>query len=253
MDYNKVLIFDISSEYAHFRKINTTVSPLTYSTPTRPAIAGLLGAILGIKRELGPNNFPLGITPIAEIFGKKNAAIAIQIVNPISKTNMGFNLIDTGTSAASFHLIENRTQIGVELLKNACYRIYLSMYDENILEELKSRIENKRYVYTPYLGLSQFAATINYLGMEQLQQTQFNNEKCEVCTILNTNNVPAKQIEFNYDHELKVVCETMPIELTSNRITVEYAEVIMENNGKPIKILSDQIYCTESSKNIVFL
>jgi CRISPR-associated protein Cas5h len=45
----KVLVFDITSDYAHFRKPYTTTSALTYSVPPRTAIVGLVGNIIGVK------------------------------------------------------------------------------------------------------------------------------------------------------------------------------------------------------------
>jgi len=44
----KVLVFDVSSDYAHFRQPYSTTSSLTYAIPPRTAIFGLIGAILGI-------------------------------------------------------------------------------------------------------------------------------------------------------------------------------------------------------------
>ncbi|RMG82383.1 MAG: CRISPR-associated protein Cas5, partial [Bacteroidetes bacterium] len=66
MKPHKLLVFDISGEYGHFRKFNTTTSPLTYSFPPLPALAGLLGAILGIERETSPGVFPKGVVPVNE-------------------------------------------------------------------------------------------------------------------------------------------------------------------------------------------
>ena len=51
MTSKTAIIFDVYGEYGHFRKFNTTTSPLTYSIPTPSAIFGLLGAVLGIERE----------------------------------------------------------------------------------------------------------------------------------------------------------------------------------------------------------
>ncbi len=85
MHSDKLLVFDIGSEYGHFRKFNTTTSPLTYSIPTRPAIAGLLGAILGIERELSAGKFRDGVMPIAEVFTKEKARIGVQLINPVKK------------------------------------------------------------------------------------------------------------------------------------------------------------------------
>lgn len=48
----KVLAFDIWADYAHFRKFYTTTSPLTFSFPPPPTIAGILGAIYGTEKKL---------------------------------------------------------------------------------------------------------------------------------------------------------------------------------------------------------
>lgn len=45
----------------------------------------------------------------------------------------------------------------------------------------------------------------------------------------------------------------MPIEMQSNRIVTEYSEVIIETNGKPIKVKSDNIFHLENIGNILFL
>ncbi len=92
MNSKEVLIFDISSEYGHFRKYNTTTSPLTYSIPTRTAIAGILGAILGMEREIAEGIFPDGAIPVQEFFSKMNSDIAVQIINQVKKENVAVNL-----------------------------------------------------------------------------------------------------------------------------------------------------------------
>ena len=48
----KVLVFDIWSEYGHFKKPYTTTSPLTFSIPSRTALTGIIGAILGIEKGM---------------------------------------------------------------------------------------------------------------------------------------------------------------------------------------------------------
>jgi len=47
----KVLVFDIWGDYGHFRKFYTTTSPLTFSFPPPPTIAGILGAIYGTDKK----------------------------------------------------------------------------------------------------------------------------------------------------------------------------------------------------------
>ena len=90
MHSDKLLVFDIGSEYGHFRKFNTTTSPLTYSIPTRPAITGLLGAILGIERETSPGKFREGTIPVSEVFAKDNANIACATYKSFKKDKYCF-------------------------------------------------------------------------------------------------------------------------------------------------------------------
>jgi CRISPR-associated protein Cas5h len=52
-DVDKVLVFDIWSDYAHFRRGYTTTSPLTYPFPTRTALTGIVAAILGLEIDQG--------------------------------------------------------------------------------------------------------------------------------------------------------------------------------------------------------
>jgi CRISPR-associated protein Cas5h len=249
----KVLVFDVSSEYAHFRKFNTTTSPLTYSIPPRPALVGLLGAILGIERELSFGKFKQGTTPLADLFTKNKASIAVQILKPIQKVTIGFNLLDTEKTTSSFFNIKQRTQIEFELLKNPKFRVFVAIDNENLFIDLVSRIKENKAHFTPYLGLSQFTACLEYVGLTEVRLLD-NADFQEVITSVNLSNIiDNNQIEFNYNsQEFKYTSDTMPVEMQSNRIVIEYAEIVMEVNGKPLKVKSKQTYQTNYG-NILFL
>jgi CRISPR-associated protein Cas5h len=249
----KVLVFDIESEYGHFRKFNTTTSPLTYSIPTRPAIAGLIGAILGIERELSAGKFNKGVTPVADIFTKNVANIGVQIINPIQKVNIGFNLLDTEKTVSSFFNIKQRTQIEFELLKNPCFRIFISLSDNVLFSDLISRVQNNRTHFTPYLGISQFTASIQFKSVVEALLID-NNEFQEVVTAVNISNADLDNpVRFIYSQDFKYTSDTLPIEMLSNREVIEYSEVIVETTGKTIAVKSNQIYQTSLFGNILFL
>ena len=253
MQSDQILIFDIKSEYGHFRKFNTTTSPLTYSIPTRPALVGLLGAILGIEREFSGSKFREGNIPVAELFSKENAGIAVQIVNPVKKVNIAFNLLDTEKTAASFFNIKQRTQIEFELLKVPHFRIFAGIKEQKLFIDLNKRIEENRMHFTPYLGLSQFTATIEYKGIVKAVRND-SSEFVEVITAVNLNNtLPDNPVEFNYAKEFKYTSDTMPVVMQKDRRVTEYAEVIMETNGNPISIRSENILQLQNWGNILFL
>lgn len=252
---DEVLIFDIESEYGHFRKFNTTTSPLTYSIPTRPAIAGLVGAILGIEREVSADIFREGATPIAELFAKDKAAIGVQIINPIKKVNIGFNLLDTEKTASSFFNIKQRTQIEFELLKNPKFRIYICLKDEVLFHDLLEKTGLNQAHFTPYLGLSQFTAKVTFVGTARIRHLE-TSDFVEVLTAVNLSNTDADNpIEFDYEanNGFKYTSDTLPIQMLPDRVITEYAEVIVETHGKPIKVKSDKIFRVGDFGNILFL
>lgn len=253
MHSDKLLIFDIASEYGHFRKFNTTTSPLTYSIPTRPVIVGLLGAILGIEREVSVGKFRDEVIPVAEIFAKDKASMAVQLINPVKKVNIAYNLLDTEKTASSFFNIKQRTQIEFELLKDPCFRLFISVKDDRLFEDLVNRLRENRTHFTPYIGLSQFTATIKFKGFsrfEHLDATDFQ----EVVTAVNLSNTHQNDpIQFDHSVEFKYTSDTMPVAMLKDRIVTEYSEVIVETNGRSIRVKSNEIYHTDGFGNILFL
>jgi CRISPR-associated protein Cas5h len=254
MNCKEVLIFDISSEYGHFRKYNTTTSPLTYSIPPRPAIAGILGAILGIEREIDVGKYPQGVVPVNKLFSKENSDIAVQIINPVKKVNVGINLINTGSKESFYNLTKaGRTQINFELLKDAKFRIYVAIEDNEIFSELEKRLKNKQHHFTPYLGLAQFTATIEFVDKKELQLQQNDNQVyIDVVTAVNLSQIQADN-PVDFDYSAMYSANNMPVEMDEKREVQEYSEILTENNGKPIRAKVEKYYKIENYGNIVFL
>jgi len=247
----EILIFDISGEYGHFRKYNTTTSPLTYSIPTRTAIAGMLGAILGMERETSDGVYPIGTTPVQEFFSKQNVDIAVQIINPVKKENIGFNLINTKTSFYDLTRA-GRTQIEFELLKDVKFRIYLSMTDKGKFEELTERIINKRHHFTPYLGLSQFTSVIEYIGKTTGILQYGKGVFVEISTAVNMSKlISDNPVEFN--KEFFCSANNMPVEMNKDREIQEFSEILIEKTGQPLKVKVNEYLSIEDFGNILFL
>ncbi len=260
MNSKEILIFDISSEYGHFRKYNTTTSPLTYSIPTRTAIAGILGAIGGVEREVADGVYPDGVIPVQELFSKENADIAVQIIKPVKKENAAMNLLNI-EKKSDFYLIEKRknhhprTQINFELLRDIKYRIFFAM-DSNkaMFNELTERIKNKRHHFSPYLGLAQFTALVEYIDKkEAVLRENKKNEIVEIITAVNLSFLEEEENPVEFDYSAMYSANNMPIEMNRIREVQEYSEVLIEKNGKSIKAKPGYYYQIENYGNILFL
>lgn len=253
MNSKTALIFDIYGEYGHFRKFNTTTSPLTYSIPTPSAIFGLLGAILGIEREDSHNKIREGSQHLREVFSGKNASVAVKPISEIKKVNIGFNLLDTG-SYQSFFNVTNRTQIEYELLKDPGFRIYLN-WDHPLKNELIKRLKNKSFYFNPYLGISQMTANINYIGEKELNGIS-QSGYVDFITAINLSEIQSEKepldIDFIKDRVFQV--ETFPLDMQINRTIKRYGEILIEVNGDNVRALSNtKSFLIEDEGNIQFL
>lgn len=247
------LIFDISGEYGHFRKFNTTTSPLTYSIPTPSAIYGLLGAILGIEREDSHNKIREDKEHLRAIFTAENAAVAIKPLSEIKKVNIGFNLLDTG-STQSFFNIKNRTQIEYEILKDPKFRIYLN-WEHSLKLELSERLKNRRFHFNPYLGISQMTANIDYIGKKPIIEISGKDYE-NFNSAINLSEIQSEKppIDIDYIKDRVFQVETFPLDMQIDRKIKRYGEILVEMNGDSVRAIPNQkSFSVAEEGNIQFL
>lgn len=215
----KYLVFDISAFYGHFKKPYTTTSPLTYSIPTRTAVAGIIAAMLGFHKE-----------EYQKYFTKEEAKIGIGIRSPVKKVRISENFINTKKSMSKIH---ERTQIKVEYLKDTCYRIYFTHKNEKIYKGLKELLTNHSTVYTISMGLSENLANYTFVGEFEGSNVSGNREFVEFSSVLPLDLL--KKGDIDYEDDREYFTETIPVEMDENRNVKEYREVLFERNSMKIK------------------
>lgn len=221
---NGFIVFDVWADYAHFRKYYTTSSPLTFSIPPRTALIGLVAAILGFGKD-----------EYLENMTKSKCDIATRVLAPVKKVRMGQNLINTKDGywvlvARGFH--EPRTQIRFEYLKDPKFRVYFQCKDNEIQENLLTKLSEHKSIYTPCLGLSELLANFSFVGAFQVSETLSNTDFLDVNTVLPLDLVDKLEI---IQPGRKFFKERIPTEMLPGRVVTEYREVIYEIKGKPIK------------------
>ena len=231
----KVLVFDIWGDYGHFRKVETTTSSLTYSIPTGTSLLGLVSAIVGLKRD-----------SYYDLFSLDNTKYAIRILNPIKKVGMNLSLIDTKKGMYLWDIKKNpRTLIPFEFLKEPRYRIYFWTKHLEIYQKLKGFLEKHQSFYTPYLGISELIANFEFIG--ELDDI----EKCcgdeDIHTVIRKD-----KAKFIVERGKRYGLERIPLFMDSNRVVKEYADIILELNGKTLKV-SDSEFYRIGSENVIFI
>lgn len=240
----KVLVFDIWGDFGHFRKFYTTTSPLTFSFPPPPTIAGILGAIYGTDKNT--NEY-------LKLFGNGRCKIAVQILNPVKKIRIGLNLLETkGTNLRlpmSDKSLAPRTQIRTEFLKDPRFRIYVSHEDNIVFEKLAENIEKHQSIYTVSLGLSELLADFRYVGEYDSEQKS-DIDFVELQTPVMESELIKNGLEI--ESGKKYFKEKMPIKMNQKRIVEKYDDVIFEPDGKTIKTRVKTYFKLENGENIAF-
>lgn len=251
MPSSDVLVFDVGGDYAHYRKFNTTTSPLTYHLPPRPALAGLLGAVLGVLRETAPGRFAADVTPVNELFHPDRCALAVRLLHPVRKTQMAFNLLDT---KKSFYNVEQRTQIEFELLKDPKFRIYVALTDAALQQELTARLRDRNFHFTPYLGLAQLLGQVTYRGSFPAEVRSGGDAPVRIQSAVNLSRLGGDQpvrFEDNGFYSL----DTFPNAMNRHRVVEDYAEILVERGGVggPGLLVRTPEYVRVDETNLLFL
>ncbi|MCK4643613.1 type I-B CRISPR-associated protein Cas5 [bacterium] len=246
----KVLIFDVWGDYAHFRKIYTTTSPLTYSIPTRTSLCGLIGAIIGLSKE---NNSYLNY------FHLNQAKIGLRIVNYVKKVHIAENLIHTkDAKGIGMNLITTRAQIRFEFLKDPKYRIYFWHNDNKFYNRLKKNLVEHKSVYTPCLGLSENIANFGYIGEVKAVEKSTKDDFIQIHSVVTMEKISEKNgINFEVQ-EREYFSENLPIEMNQERIVTKYGKILIERNGNPLEVKMQESYFeinynNGKKENIVFI
>lgn len=225
---DSILIFDLKGPFAHFRKYYTNSSSLSYIVPPRTVINGIIAGLIGLPSEKHTNDKD---KLYYEKFNSDNCFIAVSMKNSVKKLMQTVNYCFTKTQNNEIYFSKH-SQIPLEILKtisqhNLTYRIYFFHKDENIYLDLKERLKTNKFVFPPYLGLSEFLAWIKFIDEGSISTVSEITELNSVCKLEYIE-------ELNPINESKYLTEKMPTGFTNERHPLKVNDYLIEINGKSI-------------------
>lgn len=249
----KLISFDIQSDFGFFRKpeTNSTLN-VSYNMIHKPAILGLLGAIIGLKgyEEKGVlpeyyqklNTVNIGIEPLEHECGNYSKT-PIKYSNTVGYANRG----------ATF-LTEELTLIAPK------YRIYL-LLDEAILEEnqLLENLKNQHSEFIPYFGKNEFTAWWeNFKEYEFEKATIPQNEKVKIDSLFTKNQIIRENSEDEFA-DLDIMDILDEIKESDNpfmyfeRLPVDFDLELMQYQLEEMVFTNYKIKNAETLRNMYFL
>ena len=181
----KLITFRISGDFAAFRDPSVTTNQTVYYIPSKSAVVGILGAMIGVRRS----------DTLDEIYGEeyqeffKNTKIGIQFESVPSKVSFFTN---------HRSLKEPKTKpFKTEVLENPTYTIYVSTDDESS-KKLVNALKKQEFEFSPYLGHAYCPATISDFEEIEAEEIESKGEKTK-CVVLDESETYNPDFEFKHE------------------------------------------------------
>lgn len=162
----KLLSFDIHGAFSAFRDPSVTTNQTVYFIPSKSAVIGIIGAMIGT-----PRSHSLG-----DIYSK-------EYLELFSKTQIGVEMKSKPKKVTIFtnhrSLKEPKTKpFKTELVDSPYYRFHI-LTDQQYLDRLSSAIKDHTFVYTPYFGHAYCPATIDNMKIQEtnIMESKGNHTK----------------------------------------------------------------------------
>jgi len=181
----KLISFKISGEFASFRDPSVTSNQTVYYIPSKSAVVGILGAMIGVKRS----------DTLGEIYGE-------EYLEFYKKTKIGiqYESIPNKVTFYTNHrsLKEPKTKpFKTEVLENPQYTIYV-ITDEGNSKKLVNALKKNEFKFSPYLGHAYCPATISDFEEIDAKEIASNGEKTK-CVVLDESETYNPDFEFKHE------------------------------------------------------
>lgn len=235
---DEVLAFDIWGDFAHFRKVYSTASQLTYGIPPRTTLSGTIAAILGLERDSYYNEFSV-----------ENSRFALVAKKPIRKQKINLNLLKTKDQTLGLVNVWKkpptdiqRIQVPFEMVSSPKYRVYVWLENDTLFDDLETKLRNHQSTYTPYLGITECIANFSYVGKKPVAK--------ETGSVAIDGVVKKEDAKIKVESGKKYIRESIPGSFTEDRVPLEFLDIIYEVDGKQISVI-DSDYWTIGDHRVI--
>lgn len=236
----ELLVFDVSARMAHFRKVYSTSTSLSYFFPPRTTISGLVASILGIERD-----------SYYDEFSSKKCRVAVRILSQLRKAVLPVNYLNldeiSETTLRGLKKKDPRVPTSIEFVvpeppaRSVAYRVFI--HHENLMSELERRLRERRFAYPPCLGPAYCLAEV--LPHEppkiEAELTSPPQEPIKVSTVIKESEI------VSFPQGVRVCWESrVPAAFSSGRKIHSINNYICQPEGKPVEVkLRGEIFSCE--------
>lgn len=220
MKVEELISFRLKGDYALFKKPWCNREQQSFLVPTKTALTGMVGGILGIRKSKYLRKLP-----------PKSVKVGVQIEKKISKELQGYNFMQSESLRSRTRNFSNpfrnptgkgsRSPNRLEMLKNPEYRIFIHLDKEKLFNKLHEYLEAEKCVFPPFLGQVNLFANITEPKKEKVERKKLNS----VSTI-----APAQTVK-PLKTKGEIHRERIPVKMEPDRSKPEFLAVAFKNEG----------------------
>jgi CRISPR-associated protein Cas5h len=217
--------FDVAGDLAHFRRPYASTTALTFPLPTRTALCGLVGALLGLPKNDG-----------LSVLTDDLAIFSVELRGRLKTDSISLNLIDTKDNPTFRLKPENpHTIVRYEVIKEPRYRIWFG--HSELSQRLYELLEGGHAHYTPCLGLAWMICWLD--GNPDMVEAEGPYPE-PVANTFSPTLVRSDSIigEIDWDDDSMYQRVRMPAEMRPDRTVTRYQEYIIETSGRPVRAVA---------------
>lgn len=160
-----VLSFRWRAKYGHFLRAEANVNALTYPAPPRTSALGLLAALCGLEKDALASEFTTAQIAVTGAAPRRFWHRIKFRKDPPSPLALKISKNQKGTEAS-----EHGMRIRQEWLIDPDFIVHVALPDQRErFAELVSRVRERRWHFTPCMGLSELLCDVVFLACQPAQ------------------------------------------------------------------------------------
>jgi CRISPR-associated protein Cas5h len=235
---NRAVVFTYSGRFGHFLKAEANASAPSYAVPPRTALLGLAGAVLGLGKDE-----PQVVLAEARLAVCGHAQCTHWHTANLRKdppTSLPWTVRQNSKGSSS---AQRNTIIAQEWLIQPSFKVW-AMLPDAYQSEFAERIRNRRWHFSPCLGLSEMQANLEFVA--EVQAALLPMDEHQVLGIVRRGEceLDLQQACLN---KLAIQTLRMPRDVTPGR-AFSHEAYYREITGSPIPVRTDKAWQAGSDK-----
>ena len=232
---NQILIFDIKSKFASFRKIDSNSSSMTYRFPPKTTIIGIIAAIMGMDKDAYYDVFRKSKIAVRIINPNRTLFQAVNNVKILNRRDLEDLNFFQNPKKAEPTIVPTELLIPIDFKESLRYRIYFS--DENyLLEQIFKKLNNNLTEFPISLGFANMLAHANIISKGVFNKIETNDKNFEIVTPISVEFIDHIEItNCNGTKSPKILKDLIPYYVEEGR-HFKTRIYVFEESGLPINV-----------------